>query len=208
MKNLKCFAVQIILISVLMNLNSYTVTVESLSSYSFVYNFGNAKIWVYIEANDSLVIGPSNYSSILLTIYLEKLGTNKGVFLNRVTFNFEGTQLEKVISPNVTLSNDGGLWSGNISFEQNASAILRPGQMMRGEMDFEFRYDIIDSAEKMWSYRVNERFPQTVLNIERADQPLPGFVTVFAFVSLLAIGSAAVLIWFKIRRYRKAQLKA
>jgi hypothetical protein len=70
-------------------------------------------------------------------------------------------------------------------------------------MDFELRYDIIDSTDNIWSYRVNEKFPQTFLNTEQADQPLLAFGTVFASISLLGIGSAMALIWLKIRRYRK-----
>jgi len=209
MKNLKYFVFQIILISVLMNLTSFAAYAESLSSYSFVYNFGNAKIWAFIETNESLAVGPNKNSSILLTIYLEKLATNKGVFLNRVTFSFEGTQFERVLSPNVTLTTDAPLWSYNISFgQEDAAPILGPGQTVRGEMNFEFRYDVIDSTEDIWSYRVNERFPQTLLSTEQANQPLPPFETIFVLISLLGIGVAILLTWFKIRKYRKNQLPA
>jgi hypothetical protein len=124
-----------------------------------------------------------------------------------VAFNFEGTQLEMVLSPNVTLTSDVPLWSRNISFgQEDVTPILGPGQTMRGEMDFEFRYDVIDSTDDIWSYRVNERFPQTLLSTEQASQPPLPFETIFAAISLLGIGVAILLTWFKIRKYRKTQL--
>lgn len=178
-----------------------------LSSYSFVYCYGNAKIWVFIEANRTLIVNPNKSASLFLTIYLEKLGNNVGVFLNRVTFMLEGTQLVKTISPNVTLQNDMRLWSCNITFERDElSSILKPGQVISGKMTFELRYEIIDSSEETWSFRVNEDFPISFKDIGQTEQPWITFETVFIIVLLLGIISALALFCLRIRRYKKEHI--
>jgi hypothetical protein len=209
MKRVKLFFALIIVASIMIYSNSLILKAADLSSYSFVYSFGNAKIWVFIETNESLAIGPNQNSSILLTIYLEELGTNKAVFLNRVTFDFKGTQFEKELSPNVTLDDNARSWSHNIDIEQkDITPILPPGQASSGTMHFEFRYDLIDSAGKDWPYRVNEEFPQSFVNTEHASQPLFPFETIFVVTLSLGIASAMVLLYLRIRKYKKTNVQA
>jgi len=187
-----------------LNLHYPCATAADSSFRSFVYCYGNAKIWVFIEANETLSVGPDTNCTINVTIYLENLGNNIGIFLNRVTFKFEGAQLEKTISPNVTLQNSLRSWSCNITFQQeDMSSMLRPGQILNGEMNFEFRYDIIDSSGEIWSYRLNENFPATFVNIGQVEAPWINFETIFITVLLVGIISAGILLWLRIRKYKR-----
>lgn len=179
------------------------------SSYSFVYNYGNAKIWVFIETAKNLTIGPNKNSTILLTVYLEKLGNNSSVFLNRITFSLRETPIEKVVSPNVTLTEDSRSWSYNVTFSgEDMSPILGLGQMLNGDMSLEFRYDVIDSTGDTWSYRVNEDLPVRFINIEEVGPQWLSFEKLFITITVAGIGFAAILIWIRIRKYKKTQKQA
>ncbi|MCL6579491.1 MAG: hypothetical protein K6T73_08925 [Candidatus Bathyarchaeota archaeon] len=174
------------------------------SSYSFVYCYGNTKIWVFIEANRTVTVNPDEDCSLFLTVYLERLGNNVGVFLNRVTFKLEGTQLIKTISPNVTLQSDIRSWSYNVTFKgDEVSSIIKPGQIISGEMTFELRYDIIDSYGEIWPFRVNEEFPILFKNIGQTEQPWMNFETVFIIVLLFGATSALALFLLRICKYKK-----
>jgi hypothetical protein len=206
MNRVKIFFALIMIVSIMIDSNSLMLRAADFSAYSFVYSFGNAKIWAFIEANESLAIGPSQNGSILVTIYLENLGTNKAVFLNRLTFDFKGTQFEKELSPNVTLDDDARSWSYDIDIEQkDIKSILPLGQASSGTMNFEFRYDVIDSAGEYWQYRVNEEFPQSFVNTEQASQPPLSFETIFVLTLSLGIASAMALLYLRIRKYKKAR---
>jgi len=188
---------------IIIGLYSKSIRGES-SSYSFVYCYGNTKIWVFIEANHTVTVNPNEDCSLFLTVYLERLGNNVGVFLNRVTFELEGTQLKKAISPNVTLQSDTRSWSYNIMFKgDEISSIVKPGQIISGEMIFELRYDIIDSSGEIWPFRVNEDFPISFKNIEQTEQPWMNFETVFIIALLFGATSASALFLLRIRRYKK-----
>ena len=177
------------------------------ASYSFVYCYGNAKIWVFIETNRTITVNPNEPASLFLTIYLEKLGNNVGVFLNRITFKLEGTQLEKIISPNITLQSDMSSWSFNITFEQDEiSSILSPGQIINGKMLFELRYDIIDSSGEIWPFRVNEDFPISFKYTGQMERPWITFETIFIIVLFIGVISVLGLFWLKVRRYKKSHL--
>jgi len=205
MSSLKYYAFRKAMVLILIvNLSKVCAEVDVLAPHSFVYNYGHAKIWVFIETNTTLTISPRTNSTILLTAYLENLEDNKGIFLNRVTFMLRQTQLEKSVSPNVTLDNSQRSWSYNATFEfEDISTILRPGQSLNGEMSFEFRYDIIDSSGDVWSFRVNEDFPVEFANAGQLEQPWVSFQMVFVIVLIFAIVSAIVLSWLKIRKYKK-----
>jgi len=198
----------LILIAPLVSCNASTINIVDTDSYSFVYNYGNAKIWVFVMLNHPFLIGPEVNNSIFLTVYLEKLGSNRGVFLNRLTLSFEGTQVRKAISPNVTLGNDLRLWTWNITFgQEDIDLILLLGQyLFATTLDFEFRYDIIDSSEEYWFYRVNESIPATIQRQGQAADTWITFGTIFLIVSLFGVASAILVLWLKIRRYRRTSL--
>jgi len=152
-------------------------------------------------------VNPNEPASLLLTVYLEKLGNNVGVFLNRITFKLEGTQLEKIISPNITLQSDMSSWSFNITFEQDEiSSILSPGQIINGKMLFELRYDIIDSSGEIWPFRVNEDFPISFKYTGQMERPWITFETIFIIVLFIGVISVLGLFWLKVRRYKKSHL--
>ncbi|MEM3828591.1 MAG: hypothetical protein QXP36_05205 [Conexivisphaerales archaeon] len=189
---------------VIVKLYPASANISESPSYSFVYSYGNAKIWVFIEANRTLTAGPSTNCTIFLTVYLEKLGNNKGVFLNRITFKFEDTQLERILSPNVTLQDNMRSWSGNVTFEQDEiSLIIRPGEVLSGRMNFELRYDVIDSFEETWPFRVNEEFPISFKNVAQIEQPWITYEVVFIATLLIGVISSIILLWLKIHRYKK-----
>ncbi|MGB9694335.1 MAG: hypothetical protein ACPLYF_05770 [Fervidobacterium sp.] len=174
------------------------------ASHSFVYCYGNTKIWVFIDANRTVIVNPNESVSLFLTVYLEKLGNNVGVFLNRVTFKLEEMQLEKTISPNITLQSNMDSWSCNITFEPDEiSSMLNPGQLINGKMAFELRYDIIDSSGETWPFRVNEDFPISFKATEQKEQAWIPFETVFIIVLLFGVISALGLFWLRIHKYKK-----
>lgn len=176
------------------------------ASHSFVYCYGHAKIWVFIEANRTITINPNESASIFLTVYLEKLGNNTGVFLNRITFELEGTPLEKTISPNVTLQSDRRLWSCNITFDKDEiSSILKPGQIITGRLIFELRYEVIDSCGECWPFRVNEDFPISLKCIGQVEPSWINFETVFIIVLLFGVSSVLALFFLRVRKYKKEQ---
>ncbi len=178
---------------------------ENLSTYSFVYNYGNAKVWTFIETNKTLTVASNRSSTILITVYLESLGTNMGVFLNRITFKLGETQFEKTISPNITLHNDTRSWSCNITLSEDSIPFWTVGGTLAGTMTFELRYDIVDSTGDTWSYRVNENLPVRIVNVESTGPQWISFEMLFASILLIGIGSAAFIIWLKIHKYRKEQ---
>lgn len=191
------------------NLSSLSFCATISSSYSFVYNYGNAKVWVYVQTDKNLTVGPNRNSTIAFTVYLEKLGSNSAVYLNRITFSLKGTPVEKVTSPNVTLQSNNQSWLYDVTFsDEDVSPVLGLGQALDGYMGFEFRYDVIDSTGGTWSYRVNEEIPVRFINIEEVGPQWLSFETLFITVTLIGIGSAAVLILFRIRRYKKTQKPA
>lgn len=190
-----------------LNFGSASTRVADAESYSFVYSYGNAKIWVFVMLNRTFFVGPKANGSIFLTIYLEKLGNNIGVFINRLTFGFDGTQIRKTISPNVTLNNSLRSWAWNITFgQEDVDRILVPGQTLVGALNFEFRYDVIDSSGEYWYYRVNENIPATIQSSEQAAKTWKTFGTVFLIISLLGVVSAVVVLGLKIRRHKRATL--
>ena len=208
MKKAKLLFVLFTMASLIAHSNNLLLKAEDSLSYSFVYSYGNAKIWVFIDTNKSLVIGSSQNSSILLAIYLEELGTNVAIFLNRVTFSIEGTQFERELSPNVTLDSTLRSWSYDITIEKkDVVQILLPVLAISGRIYFELRYDVIDSAGKYWSYRANEEFPQSFTNTDYTIQPFLSFETIFVVISVLGIASALVLLYFRIRRYKKTNVQ-
>jgi len=175
--------------------------------YSFVYNYGNAKIWVFVTLDHPFFMGSKMNSSISATVYLEKLGTNIGVFINRLTFSLEGTQVRKTISPNVTLNNSLRSWTWNTTFgQEDIDRILVPGQTLAWSMNFEFRYDVIDSSGEYWFYRINENISATIQSPESTAETWITFGTVFLIVSIFGVLCAIIMLWLKIRRYRKATL--
>ena len=182
---------------------SYLCSADA-SSYSFVYNYGNAKVWVFIETGKNLTVGSNRNSTITLTVYLEKLGNNSAIFLNRITFSLKETPVEKVTSPNVTLQTDKQSWSYNVTFsDEDVSPILKIGQALDGDMSFEFRYDVIDPTGDTWSYRVNEDLPVRLISIQDLWPQWISFEKLFIIITLVGIGSAAILIWVRIRKYKK-----
>lgn len=188
-----------------LNFGSASASVAETESYSFVYSYGNAKIWVFVMLNRSLFIGPKVNCSIFSTVYLEKLGNNRGVFINRLTFTFEGTQIEKPTSPNVTLNNSLRSWAWNTTFgQEDFNRIIVPGQTLVKSLNFEFRYDVIDSSGEYWSYRVNENIPATIQSSEQAAETWITFGTVFLIISLFGVVSAAVVLGLKIRRHKRS----
>jgi len=202
-KEFFCFRVEIILILiVLWNLvSAYTCAAES---NSFVYCYGNVKIWISVVSNQTSFIGPKANGSIVLTIFLENLGSNLGVFINRLTFSLEGTQIRRSISPNVTLDTQLPSWTCNVTFgQEDVGSILIPGQVLAQNLNFEFRYDVIDSSREYWSYRVNESIPVTIQSPKQPAEAVTTFVTVFLVVSLFGVISVLVVLWLKIRSYKK-----
>jgi len=207
MKRIKLFFTAIIIFSIV--IGSSIILKATDLSYSFVYSYEHAKIWVFIETNESLAIGPSQNGSILFTTYLEEMGTNKAVFLNRLTLGIKGTQFERELSPNVTLDKNARSWSHDIDIEQrDVISILPLGQTTSGTLYFELRYDVIDSTGENWPYRVNEEFPQNFVNTEQLGQPLLSFETMFAVILSLGIASAMVLLYLKIHKYKKTNVQA
>jgi hypothetical protein len=200
------FIICIFLILTLLELNCSIADAVDMSSHSFVYNYGNARIWVFIEANSTLIVSPNHNGTILFTVYIEELGNNKAVFLNRITFEFDSTMLKKTVSPNVTFQEDKLSWSYVVNFDQkDISDILIPGQTLGGEMNFEFRYDILDFTEQFWPFRVNEEFPLEFANGEQSNQPWINQAMIFIIVLLVGSVSVVVLLWVRIRKYKNAQ---
>jgi hypothetical protein len=200
------FIVCMLLMWALLDSNYFIANAIDLSSHSFVYNYGNARIWVFIEANNTLIVSSNHNCTILFTVYIEELGNNKAVFLNRISFEFDSTILKKTVSPNVTFQEDKLSWSYVMNFDQkDISSILTPGQILGGEMNFEFRYDILDSAEQFWPFRVNEEFPLEFVNGEQSNQPWMNQTMIFIIVLLVGLVSAIVLLWVRIRKYKNAQ---
>ena len=179
---------------------------SEVESNSFVYCYGDVKIWVIVMLNQTSFIGPRANGSIFLTVLLENSGNNIGVFINRFTFDLEGTQIEKNISPNVTLNTQLPSWTSNITFwQEDVSSILVPGQVLTPNLDFEFRYDVIDSDGEYWSYRVNERIPVKIQSPKQPAETMTTFGTVFVIVSLFGLTSVIVMLSLKIRSYKKNQ---
>ena len=207
-KGFRCFVFGMILtLAALLNFCGAPTSVADTESYSFVYNYGNAKIWAFITLDYPFFVGPETNSSASATIYLEKLGSNIGVFINRLTFGFEGTQIRKTVSPNVTLNNSLRSWTWNTTFEQeDINQILFPGQIMTRTLNFEFRYDVIDSSGEYWFYRINENIPVAIQSAEQSAETWTSFGTVFLIVSIFGVSCAVIVLWLKIRRYRKATL--
>lgn len=179
---------------------------SEVESNSFVYCYGNVKIWVIVMLNQTSFIGPRANGSIFLTILLENSGNKVGVFINRFTFDLEGTQIEKSISPNVTLNTQLPSWASNITFwQEDVGSILVPGQVLVQNLDFEFRYDVIDSNGECWSYRVNESIPVTIQSPKQPAETMTTFGTVFVIMSLFGVVSVIVVLCLKIRSYKKNQ---
>jgi hypothetical protein len=140
---------------------------------------------------------------------LEKLGSNRGVFVNRLTFGFEGTQIREIVSPNVTLDNNLRSWAGNVTFEEgDVDQVLMPGQTLARALNFEFRYDVMDSSGEYWPYRVSENIPATIQMSGQAGETWITFGTVFLLISLLGVAFAVVVLGLRIRRYKRATLSA
>lgn len=95
-------------------------------------------------------------------------------------------------------------WSGNVTFEQDEiSLIIRPGEVLSGRMNFELRYDVIDSFEETWPFRVNEEFPISFKNVAQIEQPWITYEVVFIATLLIGVISSIILLWLKIHRYKK-----
>jgi len=201
-----CFLFGMMLaLSAPLNFITTSPSVADMESYSFVYSYGNAKIWVFLMLNRTFFIGPQTNSSIFSTIYLEKLGNNIGVFINRLTFGFEGTQIKKTTSPNVTLNNSLRSWAWDLTFgQEDVCQIMVPGQTLVGALTFEFRYDVIDSSGEYWPYRINENIPATIQSSEQVAETWITFGTVFLIVSLFGVVTAVVVLWLKIRRHKRS----
>lgn len=206
-KKVSCHFVGMILVLItILSFTGVIVCVVNAEHYSFVYCYGNVKIWVSIELNRTFFMGPKADSSIFLAVDLEKLGNNVGVLINRLTVSFDGTQIRETISPNVTLNNSLRSWAYNLTFEEeDVYRILLPGQRLVSALNFEFRYDVIDPSGECWSYRVNEYIPTTIQSSEQVAETWITFEGVFLIVALFGVASAVIVLGLRIRRHKQGE---
>lgn len=175
-----------------------------LISRSFVYSYGGAKVWVFITTNDTWTLKPDLNYTLYFEIYLESSGNNIGVFINRVTLNFRGTGLRQLISPNITLQSAGQSWTWNVTLKPTEEEFgLYPGQSSTFNLDFEVRYDTIDSSGTHWHYRVSDYITTKVKNPFSTTQPWTILPIVFLSVLSGGLAVALIILWIKIRKYKK-----
>jgi hypothetical protein len=67
--------------------------------------------------------------------------------------------------------------------KEDVGSVLIPGQVLTQNLDFEFRYDVIDSNGDYWSYRVNESIPVTIQSPKQPAETMTTFGTVFVSVT-------------------------
>ena len=208
-RSLKCKTSLYFIVFILFSATTLNLSYASTSE-SFVYSYGGAKIWVFIDTNNTWAIKRDLNYTLYFEVYLESLGKNVGVFINRVTLSFRGTNLRQMISPNITLQSAGQSWTWNATFELVEHELsVYPGQSSTFDLNFEVRYDVIDSSETHWHYRVSDHIPVVIKNPSTpTSKPWTFAVTVFFLVLMSGMAIALIILWIKIRRYKKLAARA
>lgn len=181
------------------------VGVVLAETHSFVYSYGGAKLWVFVDLNETWSVGQNQ--SMQIKLYLEDLGRNKEVFVNRITIDVEGTSIRRVTSPNITLNYANRLYHWNLKL--NESEIFQElSTSFSAKVNFEFRYDIVDSTSTSWPFIVDDYTPIRFKNVSKnGNYWLNPVILVFIIVMLSGLGASFMILWIKIRRLRKTQQK-
>jgi len=173
--------------------------------HSFIYSYGGVKLWVFVDLNETWSVEQNQ--SIRVKLYLEDLGQNKEVFVNRITIDVEATSIRHVASPNITLNYANKLYHWNLTL--NESEIFQElSTSFSTKINFEFRYDIVDSTSTSWPFIVNDYIPIRLKNVfKNGNYWLNPVILVFIIVMLSGLGASSMILWLKIRRLRKTQQK-
>jgi len=196
--------ISLLLIFFYVSVNISEVGITLANTHSFVYSYGGVKLWVFVDLNETWSVGQNQ--SIRVKLYLEDLGQNKGVFLNRITIDVWRTSITHVASPNTTLDYANKLFEWNLTL--NGSEIFQElCSSSSTRVEFEIRYDIVDSMSTSWPFIVNDHIPIRLNNLSNnGNSWLNPVILVFIIVILSGLGVSSMILWIKIRRLKTQQI--
>jgi hypothetical protein len=171
--------------------------------HSLVYSYGGVKLWVFVDLDETWSVGQNQ--SIQVKLFLEDLGQNKEIFVNRITLDLEGTSIRHIVSPNITLNYANKLYHWNLTLNESefSQELSMP---ISTKVNFEIRYDIVDSILTSWPFVVNDYIPIRLKIVSKnGNYWLNPIILVFIIVMISGLGASSMILWIKIRKLRKTQ---